>query len=278
MSANSPRLLIAGCGDLGIRLAGRLVDWQVHGLRRRVEVLPSTIVPEPFDLGDADSLAGLALDWDAIVYTATPSARDEAAYRRAYVEGLDRLLERVQCKRLIFVSSTAVYGQDDGAWVDEDSPTEATAFNGRIVREAEQLAQSAGGRVVRFSGIYGPGRTWMLRQAQAGAVACRREPPQWTNRIHADDCAAVLDHLLKLENPDALYVASDREPATRWDVLSWLAERLGVPGPVEEHAAGGQGKRVSSRRLVDSGFEFAYPDFRAGYAELIDQEIRNAHE
>ncbi|MDX1625871.1 MAG: SDR family oxidoreductase [Wenzhouxiangellaceae bacterium] len=267
------RLLLAGCGDLGRRLAGRLGDGhEVHGLRRRTERLDAGIRPLRADLGDPASLEAAAGEWDAVVYTATPAERTEEAYRATYVEGLENLLRRVDAGRLVYVSSTAVYGQDEGQRVDEDSPTEPSAFNGRILLEGERRAIEAGGVVVRFAGIYGPGRDYLLRKLRRGPVQCRRHPPVWTNRIHADDCAAVLEHLLGLEDPAPVWVASDGHPAPRWEVLDWLARRIGAPGPVEPDdapGAEGQGKRVEAARLLATGLALQYPDYRAGYAALL---------
>ncbi len=266
------RLLIAGCGDIGIRLANALErdQWQVTGLRRNIHALPDSIRPLQADLLDPESLTAAAGEWDGVVYQATPGQRDPEAYRQAYVQGLDNLLGRIDTRRLIFVSSTAVYGQDDGSLVDEDSITEPSAFNGRILLEAEQQALDAGGLVVRFSGIYGPGREFLINRVRNGQARCREQPPQWTNRIHADDCAGTLAHLLKLENPVGLYCASDDQPVPRCQVLDWLADRLGVAGPQREQSdSSGQGKRVSNKRLRASGYDFIYPDFRAGYGALL---------
>jgi len=258
-----PRLLIAGCGDLGVRLAVHLPDWEVHGLRRRPEQLPDGIMAHAGDLTRPETLTALRGHWDAVVYTATPSARTADDYRRAYVDGLAGLLQVVHSDRLLFVSSTAVHGQDQGEWVDELSTAEPTSFNGEILLEAEALAASAGAVTVRFSGIYGPGRDWLIR-------SLRRDPPLWTNRIHAEDCAGALAHLLKLAKPDALYLASDARPAPRWEVLEWLAGALGVAGPVEDQTSSeGQGKRVRAARLLASGYSLRYPDYTAGYTEML---------
>lgn len=267
------RLLIAGCGDLGIRLAGCLSggDWQVHGLRRHVEALPAGIVPLRADLSDSASLAAAGGDWDAIVYQATPDAYDEAGYRAAYLEGLERLLELASARRLVFVSSTAVYGQDAGEWVDETSETRPKRFNGRVLLEAEALAARAAPQsiAVRFAGIYGPGRDFLVRKVAAGAASCRERPPQWTNRIHADDCAGTLAHLLALDEPAPLYCASDGHPAPRCEVLDWLSDQLGAAPPAREASGGGQGKRVSSARLTESGYRLIHPDYRSGYQEML---------
>ncbi len=270
------RLLIAGCGDLGIRLATRLHDgstWQITGLRRDISALPPFITPLSADLSRPETLAQLDVEWDAVVYQATPGRRDETAYRRTYVEGLSNLLDRVRPRRLIFVSSTAVYGQDGGEWVDEESNTEPSRFNGRLVLEGERVALAAAAEslVVRFSGIYGPGRERLIDSVRSGRARCRPEPPQWTNRIHAEDCAAVLEHLLELEEPEPLYCASDCRPAARCEVFDWLAECLGVEMPerLDADETAGQGKRIDNRRLLASGFEFQFPDYRHGYGAIL---------
>ncbi len=268
------RLLIAGCGDLGQRLAARLApdQWQVTGLRRSPETLPAGILPLAADLTRPDTLQALPESVDALIYQATPAERTPAAYRAIYIEGLANLLARTRADRLIVVSSTAVYGQDDGQWVDEDSPAEPTAFNGHVLLEAEDLARNAGGQVVRFSGIYGPGRDFLLRQLKSGRASCRPAPPQWTNRIHADDAAAVLSHLLQRPAESDLYCASDLHPTPRCEVLDWLADAMGCPRASRRHddPAAGDGKRVSCRRLLATGFAFTYPDYRAGYSELTE--------
>jgi len=272
MPGDERHLLIAGCGDLGNRLAARLSGWTVHGLRRNVSRLAAGIVPLRADLSQPSTLGAVAGDWDAVIYTATPGERTPEGYRQAYVTGMQELLKRVRVGRLIMVSSTAVFGQDDGSWVDEASATEPRRFNGEILLEAERIAADAGGIVIRFSGIYGPGREYLVRKVVKGPVECRRDPPIWTNRIHSEDCAAALAHLLELEHPEALYLASDARPAPRWDVLQWLAERLDAAGPVEAPDDAGQGKRIDANRLFDSGFALQYPDYRAGYGEILKCE------
>lgn len=266
------RLLIAGFGDLGRRLVSIAThDWQCHALRRGIEPTDGSFTSVRADLNRPETLETVRGHWGAVVYTATPTARSPQAYRASYVHGLENLLQVVSIERLVFVSSTAVLGQDRGEWVDEHSPTEPERFNGRILLEAEQVARQAGGIVVRFSGIYGPGRTRLIERVRNGPLKCRREPPIWTNRIHADDCARVLAHLLALPAPENLYLASDRLPATRWEVYEWLAEQLSAPPPIAvDDPVSGQGKRVRNDRLLASGFEFRYPNFREGYLPLIE--------
>ena len=265
------RLLIAGCGDIGARLARCLDDqhWHVHGLRRNPDQLPAGIEPIRADLLDPASLAPVRGAWDAIVYQATPAERTEPAYRAAYVEGLSNLLEHSHAERLIFVSSTAVYGQNSGEWVDEDTATEPSSFSGRILLEAENIASQHGGLSVRFSGIYGPGRDYLIRSLKSGRARCRPDPPQWTNRIHSEDCAGVLAHLLTVASPAPVYCASDEKPSPRCEVLDWLAAQLNLSLPIRGGQDSGQGKRVANHRLLASGFTFHYPDYTTGYRELL---------
>jgi nucleoside-diphosphate-sugar epimerase len=172
----------------------------------------------------------------------------------------------------VFVSSTSVYGQSAGEWVDETSPTEPRAFSGRRVLEGEALARASGTQsvAVRFGGIYGPGRTRLLDEVAAGRARWR--PGHFTNRIHRDDCAGVLQHVLELAAPESVYLGVDCEPAEERTVFSWLAGRVGVEDPAPESEAmrsrGAGSKRCSNRRLLESGYDFVYPTFREGYGEV----------
>lgn len=273
------RVLIAGCGDvgtaLGLRLAARGAE--VFGLRRFPGDLPAPLVPLAADLADADTLRDLPGDLSAVAYTAAADHGDETAYRRAYHDGLLNLLEalargRQRPRRLLFTASTAVYGQTDGSWVDEDAPTEPTRFTGRVLLDAEAVLRDAPMPAVsvRLAGIYGPGRTRLVEQVRAGEATCP-ETPAYTNRIHRTDCAGVLAHLLELAQVAPVYTAADHDPADRCTVLRWLADRLGAPPPSVTPRPGRRGanKRVSNARLTGSGYRFAYPSFRDGYAEML---------
>ena len=267
------RVLVAGCGYVGSELARRLAGdgHEVWGLRRTPAELPAGVAPLVADVTDAASL-DLPADLDALVYAVSPGRRDEAAYRAAYVTGLDNVLGAAGAAvpRVVFVSSTAVYGQDDGSVVDEDSPTEPTSFSGRILLEAEARAQAAGGTVLRLAGIYGPGRTRLLDEVRAGTATY---PPGdvHSNRIHRDDCAGALAHLLSLPSPDPVYVGVDDDPAPRREVLTWLAERPDAPAPREAPGGRSRGgdKRCSNARLRASGYGLAVPSYREGYAALL---------
>ncbi len=268
------RVLIAGCGDVGNALATRLLaeGCEVWGVRRRIDALARGVRPWRIDLTDARSFADPPARFDFLFYTASADRRDEEAYRAVYVDGLRtllRFLRKAGCplRRVLFTSSTAVYGQTDGEWVDENSDTEPLRFNGRILLDAEAVLNDAPetGINVRLSGIYGPGRTRLVRKVYASEATATKS---WTNRIHVEDCAGVLRHLMRLENPEALYLGSDDEPAMTAEVVTWLAERLGVAAP----PAGGTervNKRCRNARLRDAGYRFEYPTFREGYGPIV---------
>ncbi|HXH03795.1 MAG TPA: SDR family oxidoreductase [Candidatus Competibacteraceae bacterium] len=270
-------ILIAGCGDVGTTL-GLLLAAQGHvvwGLRRDPAPLPTPIRAIAADLGDPVTLEHLPPELDYVFYTAAAGARDEAHYRAVYVEGIGHLLDALAgqpLRRVFLTSSTSVYAQDDGGWVDEDSPAAGQGTSGRLIREGEQrlLAGPFPATVVRFAGIYGPGRTRLLEQVRAGRP-CQAEPPQWSNRIHRDDCARVLAHLLTLEQPAPLYLAVDDEPAPLHEVLAWLAQRLELPAPpiVNPPLPAGQNKRCRNARLRATGFVFRYPSYREGYGAML---------
>lgn len=277
------RILVAGAGYVGAELARGLAraGHDVLALRRSP---PSAAVASgaplrwlACDLGDSRALAALALEGvEALAYLVAADARDDAAYRRAYVDGLASLLLRLRAasslRRVLFASSTSVYAQDDGSRVDESSPCEPREFAGRRVLEGEEVARGAGCESIalRLGGIYGPGRDSLIERVRSGTARLPRAP-HYTNRIHRDDAARACAQLLALPAPATRYVGVDEEPADQADVLRWLAARLGAPAPPGDYDpnASPSGKRCSSARLQASGFAFAHPSFREGYAALL---------
>lgn len=282
---SKPSVLIAGCGDIGSRLATQLLDkgWQVYGLRRSVERLPAGVTGIAGDLFSEQCPA----QWpkgkiDYVVYSAAATDHDEAGYQAAYVDGLKHTLAWLkqngqQPKRLLFVSSSGVYGQKNGEWVDEMSPAQASSYSGRIMLEAEQVALKSGipASTVRLTGIYGPGREWMLGQVRKGyRVAV--DPPLYGNRIHADDAAGLLAFLLDADlqgkTLDDCYIGVDNDPAPLAEVVGWLRERLGVTAWAEEASVRRAGsKRCSNARAKALGWEPRYPSYREGYGRLLTE-------
>lgn len=279
----SERILLAGCGDLGRRVAERLLARgdEVFALRRR----PPGGGAENIrwvcgDLGRPDGLAGLPSGVTQLVYLPTPDTRDEAAYRTVFVDGLRHLFDALDgsaLRRVLFVSSSAVYGEHGGDWVDEDTPVAPPGFNGRVLFEAEQclLRQAASTPmspvVLRLAGLYGPGRLQLIERLRAGQAKVPRDTPHWANRIHVDDAAAAIAHLLDLPDAQSLYLGVDDTPLPLDVLYDHLAGLLGVAPPQAGPAPAGVGsKRLCNARLCASGFVPRWPDAREGYATLLD--------
>ena len=278
------RILIAGCGDvgtaLGLALSGQ--GHEVFGARRSPDRLPPALRSVQVDLTDRRAVERAVPAVDVAVYAVAAGNRDEGAYRRAYVDGVSTLLDVLEARaepprRVFFVSSTSVYGERGGGWIDEAAPIAPRGFAGEslVAGERRMLASPIPATVVRFAGIYGPGRGWMIERARAGA-SCAGDPPKFTNRIHRDDCAGVLAHLADLDDRcDDVYIGVDDAPVEECEVLEWLAARLGAPAPRRVGGgsdAGGSGKRCSNARLRASGYRFRYPTFREGYAAVLAGE------
>ena len=280
-SLSKEQVLIVGCGDIGQRLAQCLPQdaYKVTGLRRNPPVDLPYLRYQACDVTNAEELAEVLLqDFAVIIISMTPSERCDAGYERAYVQTCRNLVEGLNAQSLkprlvIFVSSTAVYRQMDGSWVDEYSPTEPIGFSGERLLEAEAIIHNSGytNTIVRFSGIYGPNRNRLIEQVKQKHASAS---PHFTNRIHADDCAHSLAHLVELnrkrEKLQPIYLATDSAPAPMVEVVTWLAEQMGVKEFLSEAATNERGnKRCSNQRLLDSGFVFRYPSYRDGYIELI---------
>ncbi|MDQ2076688.1 SDR family oxidoreductase [Marinimicrobium sp. ABcell2] len=278
---NSEKLLIVGCGDIGRRLADQLkaAPYQVTGVRRQ----PPGDDPElrylAADTGDRAALEAVVQEgFDVVVVTLTPAERSDEGYRRAYVQGCTNLVEALHRqgrppRLLVYVSSTSVYGQQSGEWVDENSATEPTRVSARRLLEAEQVIINSGFEhcIVRLSGIYGPGRDRLIEQVRQGRASLSS---RYTNRIHADDAAGVIAHLIerhrKGEPIDKLYLANDNEPAPMAEVVNWLAMHLHIHNArfaAEQNPSGH--KRCDNRRLRATGYVFRYPTYKAGYSALL---------
>ncbi|MEZ1316610.1 SDR family oxidoreductase [Pseudomonas fluorescens] len=281
---SAPSVLIAGCGDVGSRLATRLLDfgWEVHGLRRNVARLPEGVVGVAGDLFNKECPATWPIGAvDYLVYCAAATDHDEAGYRAAYIQGLQHVLEWLNDygqapKRLVFVSSSSVYGQQNGEWVDETSSAVAAGYSGQVMLEAEQLALNSGfpASIVRLTGIYGPGREWLLTQVRRGYRVVS-DPPLYGNRIHVDDAAGLMAFLLEADHRgvalDDVYIGVDDAPAPLADVVAWLREYLGVTEWAEDASVRRTGsKRCSNARAKALGWTPTYPSFREGYAAILE--------
>ena len=162
--------------------------------------------------------------------------------------------------------------------MDEESTTEPTSFAGKELLQAEQaLAEGyIPATTVRFPGIYGPGRNRMIEQARQGGY-CDPTPDVWTNRIHRDDCVGVLSFLIEKvlsgEKIEAVYLACDSEPATLFDVLEWMKDRIGEVEPDYDlpEATRRANRRCSNKRLIDAGYQFKFHNYQEGYDFVLKE-------
>lgn len=270
-------ILVSGLGRLGTALALR---WQAAGHRvsgiRRSDTAPAGIDLYSQNLVEDPVL--LPPDQVDLVYLVlSPAQYSVEAYRDAFLTAplrlLDALAERQPLPPVVFVSSTSVYGRHPGR-MDENTPPRPEQFNGRILLAAEEeVSTRSMATTVRFSGIYGPGSKRLLDQARAIAEGAEAPAPTWTNRIHQDDCVALLEHVgqrwLLGELCPPIVLGTDRLPSLNVTVLNWLGEQMGLSLDLAEPDIA-PGKRLFSRYLEqESKLELRYPDFRSGYAAIL---------
>jgi nucleoside-diphosphate-sugar epimerase len=276
-------ILLAGCGDLGteagLRFAAR--GHHVVGWRRSPAKLPPVIEGVAADLS-APGLPPVPEDTTAVVIAIAADSPTEEAYRAAYVQGVSNVLDAlkrdgVTPERVLFISSTAVYGDAGGGWVDEDTAAVPGGFSGRILLEAEELlhARFDGARTtatsLRLGGIYGPGRTRLINQVRSGSGVIPKDL-RYTNRIHRDDAAAAIVHLATMPaDPAPVYVGVDDDPADLGTVFRFLAAAMDLAEPPVGNAgpARGGNKRCRNQLLRSTGFEFNFPSFREGYQDIL---------
>lgn len=281
-------LLVIGCGDLGAAVAVHFAqrDWRVFGVRRTAGAL-SGVTMLAADVTRPDSLHVLhTLQPDYVLLALAPGEFSDQRYRAVYVEGARNVLDaldQTRIKRVFWVSSTSVYHQNDGEWVDENSPARPQTFSGARLLEAEQVIAASGlpYTSIRFGGIYGPGRERLLRQLRAG-LRSPLQPARYSNRIHRDDAVSILRWLLDCAargvELQTLYLGVDTEPALMADIERWFCDYLqkqkGLPidyvalAPDAPPARGGN-RRCSSARLQALGYRFMYPSFREGLPTLL---------
>ncbi len=284
-------VLWLGFGEIARCCAPSLIDagFHVDGVARTAKTPVVGCQVFLADIGEAMALNPiLARDYAIIVITLTPDGRREEDYKKAYLLNVEMLLENlnklnVSPEQIIFVSSTSVYGDSKGEVVDElvtPKPSTATA---KMLWMAEQLIEKSpfSACILRFSGIYGPGRFHLLRQVRDRVAG----DATWTNRIHSDDCAGVLFFLIQLvqagEQLPPVLLASDDKPVRSKDLRYWLAEQLGYG---RQHLTAPSAKPGSANRRCDNsllrslGYQFKFPDYTTGFVQTLAQFQKEMHE
>ncbi|WP_336021960.1 SDR family oxidoreductase [Halobellus salinisoli] len=290
------RVVIVGCGYVGLELGRQLREagHEVVGVRRSNAGLDAVAAagldPQQTDATEPDTLAALP-DADWVVFAASSGGRGADAARRVYVEGLRNVVEEYAARelppdRLVYTSSTGVYGDHDGDFVDEETPIEPTTEKTRVLATAERVAleeaSDAGidGTVARFAGLYGPDR-YRLGRYLDGPVT-----EGYLNMIHRDDAAGAVAFLLEADVArEEVVLVADDEPADKWAFADWLAEECDVSSPpkrtIEERLEDPElssaarrrlrtSKRCSNDRLRELGYELRFPTYREGYRAAVE--------
>lgn len=286
--------LIVGCGYLGRVVATLLIDrgYRVFGTTRspeRAGVLAAAgIEPIVADVLDPQALAPLP-SAEIALHCVGFDRQAGRPMRAVYVEGLRNVLDRLAGRvgRLVYASSTGVYGQSDGGWVDETSPTEPASASGRVVLEAEGVVGSFRRQrgldavILRYSGLYGPGRILRRASLERGEPIAG-DPDHWLNLIEIRDAAACA--LAALEHPrpaSPLYIASDDRPIRRAEFYGLVTDQLGLPRPRFENPAEGsrEGRRDASNKRVSNArirseldVPLVYPDVATGLPAALAAE------
>jgi nucleoside-diphosphate-sugar epimerase len=267
--------LVVGCGFVGLPLARLLhfAGWDTLGITASPESAArlgtESFAVSALDITDRRSLSAISgRAYNLIVHCASSGKGAAEAYQKVYLDGTRNLLATLRCNHYIFASSTSVYAQTDGSWVDEESETAPTRETGRILLETEAIALQFGGTVGRLAGLYGPGRCAPLRKLLAGEAVIEGKGERFMNMIHRDDAAGALYFLAQQPSPGCFNLVDDNSPTQ----LEWYTEvcrRLGKPLPAFgprnfERKRGWTNKRVSNKKLRSLGWKPVYPTFLDG--------------
>lgn len=291
------RALIVGCGYVGFPLAAELTrqGHEVFGLRRSASsdaaLQAAGIKPLQADITQPDSLSKLPRDFDWVVNCVASGGGGVEEYRQLYLQGMRNLIAwlmpgaATNRPRLVYTSSTGVYGQNDGSLVDETSPTEPATETAKVLVETEKFLLAAGrekkfsAMILRAAGIYGPERGYLLKQFLRGEARLEGAGTRTLNMIHRTDLIRAIIAALKVGQAGQIYNAVDDEPVSQLEFFTWLAAKLSQPLPPttpEDTATprkrGLTNKRISNRKLrTELGFTFKFPDYRSGYSAELER-------
>ncbi|MFQ3216026.1 MAG: nucleoside-diphosphate-sugar epimerase [Paraperlucidibaca sp.] len=279
------KILIVGAGDVGGRIAIELAELghEVWALRRTPQANQSfssggKLMWSVCDVTKAETLK-LPLGLDIVISALAPSESGMVAYEQVYVGGaraLQQALKGQSLNRQFWLSSTGVYGEDAGEWIDEATPAQPKRDTAKLLLQAEDVVRQSPwpSTIVRLGGLYGPGRERLLRWVR-DAKPVQMTPPSWTNRLHVADAAGLVVHLVQQSlaggRVESLLLGVDDAPTPQHEVLAWLAQQLELPSSPDKAVVpnASQGKRISNLALHRSGYALSYPSFRDGYLTLL---------
>ena len=287
------KTLIFGCGYLGGHLgallsrAGQHVYGTCRSQARAAEIAALGIEPLIADVLDPPSLGRLPAT-EGVFYCVGFDRSAGPSMRAVYVDGLLNVLESlpVDVTRFVYASSTGVFGQTEGEWVDEESRTDPRTESGKVCLEAEERVRdwtenrpgAAGSVILRFAGLYGPGRVVRRALVERGEPI-PGDPSKLFNLIHIEDAAELAMSALSAASPDRVYLVTDDRPVTRLEYYSLLATLLNAPAPTfiaprmpaaPTRVAAATSKRVANHRMKSRPRRstLAYPDISTGPTRL----------
>jgi len=290
-------VFIVGCGDVGGRVA-RL--WAARGAGilalARSEASAARLSrlggnPVRGDLDDPPSLRGTPVRGSLLYYLAPPPDEGETDPRvRAF---LSQIPAGEEPAKAVYMSTTAVYGDNRGAWVTEETPAAPGSARGkrRLDAEREFLAWGIGRGapvvILRVSGIYGPGRL-PVEAVRRGAPVVREDEAPWTNRVHAEDLATICVAAMERGRGGAVYNVADGSPGTITQYYNAVADLLGIARPPAVTMAEArkimspgmlsylsESRRLDVRRMREElGVALRYPDLAAGLPSCLPKESR----
>lgn len=278
-----PRVLIVGCGYVGAATADLFhqAGWSVEGWTVSTKSA-AALSAKPYrviacDASNRATISAFHNTFDAVLQCVSSGGGDAEAYRRVYLRTAENLVRAFPAATLLFTSSTSVYAQREGEWVDETSAAAPERETGKVLRETEELVLAHGGVVARLAGIYGPDRCAILRKFLDDERAAPSAAERFVNAAHRDDIAAALflliDQRARLEGEKIFNVVDDAPmPVQARD--EWLAAYLQRPlasrtAALLPRKRGESNKRVSNRKLRALGWRPRYSSFQIGMAESV---------
>ncbi len=275
MNKKNPVSLIVGCGRIGNLIAIQLKNkrHQVIGLRRNIQNLITGV--EGFGADITEPLPDLP-EVDHFIYCPAPQQKSEADYQRLYYEGLQNCINAftIKPKKSWIISSTRVYSENQGAWVNEQTPLNPSDQKQRVLIEMEQLAQTElSACILRLSGIYDQSSKRLIKWAQQSAYPFAEQ--HWSNSIHAQDAANAVVHLMRVAD-SKLYLISDKQPITMQEKIAAICQQLDLPAAQAMQPAQTTGKRIATKKLEASGFQWLYPNATLGYQSITEQHLQLA--
>ena len=223
------------------------------------------------DLLNKKDYLKLPKDETVVVFAASPDSSNVESYKKVYLEALELSLDYAKSlknlSKFILISSTGVYGESKGEEVDENTPAVPNRENAKVIVSAEKLLSDLDlpHCVIRFAGIYGPGRNRFIEKAKLGELDL--STCSYSNRVHVEDCSKIVSHAISSDS--SLYVGVDNCPCDTREVILWIREELGLENNFAMKKEHVKGKRCLNKKLIFEGFKFKYPSYKEGYLEML---------